>query len=47
MLVDGDCNYNVKDWIINYELRRDFFFQGNLELGEGRSGGVCVVEGSL
>lgn len=27
--------------------RRDFFFQGNLELGEGRGGGVCVVERSL
>jgi len=61
-MVDGDCNYNAKDWIVNYGwfailplfasirvsgLKKGFFFQGNLELAEGRGGGVCVVERSL
>lgn len=34
-MVAGDCNYNVKDWIINYELRRDFF-PGKFGVGRGQ-----------
>lgn len=34
-MVDGDRNYNVKDWIINYELRRDFF-SGKFGVGRGQ-----------